>query len=208
FDEATAMMRDILRLTREAWGPHSPLTLSSKQNLADLYLRTDRPQQALEQMEPVVVWRERLLGEDHSDVLNARYIAASAALKTGQPEKALEHLQPAIDIRREQLEPDDPNLRETLRLAADIHQKMGDSQGELAHRQEAIDPLIDGQETPGQDALESAIRLLKLYGDQGASEHAQTLAKTIEGWLEDGDEEFDELRARYRRVTVTESAAE
>ena len=198
FDEATAMMQDILRLTREAWGPHSPLTLSSMQNLADLYLRTDRPEQALEQMEPVIVWRERLLGKDHSDVLNARHIAATAALDAGQPQKALTHLQPALDIRREKLDPADPTLLETLRLAADIHQQTGNRQAEAVHRQEATDPLIGGEVTPERNALESAIRLLDLYENQGATDRAEALAQTIEGWLDDGGEEFDKLRERYR----------
>lgn len=178
------------------------------QNLADLYLRTDRPEQALEQMEPVIIWRERLLGKDHSDVLNARHIAATAALDAGQPEQALKYLQPAIDIRREQIEPDDPTLRQTLRLAADIHQEMGNSQAEAAHRQEAIEPLIGGKETPGQDALESAIRLLELFEDQGDQNRAGALTQAIGGWFDDRGEEFDELRELYREVTVPESANE
>ncbi|RFF28833.1 MULTISPECIES: serine/threonine-protein kinase [unclassified Wenzhouxiangella] len=208
FDEATAMMRDILRLTREAWGPHSPLTLSSMQNLADLYLRTDRPQQALEQMEPVVVWRERLFGEDHGDVLSARYLAATAALDANQPEKALAHLQPALDIRREQLDPDDPTLLETLRLAADIHRQAGDVQAETAHRQEEVNQLINGDADPGADSLESAIRLVELYKNLGEPERIEPLAQDIEGWLEDGGPKLDELRKRFGRVTVTESAPE
>ncbi len=205
FDEATAMMQDILRLTREAWGPHSPLTLSSMQNLADLYLRTDRPQQALEQMEPVVVWRERLFGKDHGDVLNARYMAASAALDARQPEKAMAHLEPALDIRRKKLEPDDPVLLETLRLAADIHRQAGDVQAETAHRQETVNQLVNGDADPGPDALESAIRLLELYKNLGESERIEPLAQDIEGWLEDGGPELDELRERFGRVTAAES---
>ncbi|WP_376697266.1 protein kinase domain-containing protein [Wenzhouxiangella sp. EGI_FJ10305] len=206
FDEATAMMRDILRLTREAWGPHSPLTLSSMQNLADLYLRTDRPEQALEQMEPVVVWRERLMGEDHSDVLNARYMAASAALDADQPGKAEAHLQPALDIRREQLDPGDPALLETLRLAADIHRQAGDLQAETAHRQEEANQLIKAGENPGPEALESTIRLLKLYKDQDESERIEPLAQDINSWLEAGGPELDELRQRYSRITADEAA--
>ncbi|RFF29646.1 serine/threonine protein kinase [Wenzhouxiangella sediminis] len=200
FDEATAMMQDILRFTREAWGPHSPLTLSSMQNLADLYLRTDRPQQALEQLEPVVVWRERLLGEEHGDVLNARYMAAEAALAADQPDKALELLQPALDIRRDSLEPNDPAWLETLRLAADIHQQAGNRQAEAAHRQEEVDQLVQMDDAPGSDGVESAIRLLELYREKGETQQAEMLARNIESWLQAGSEELETLRERFDGV--------
>ncbi len=206
FDEATAMMRDILRLTREAWGPHSPLTLSSMHNLADLYLRTDRPQDALEEIEPVIVWRERLFGEEHGDVLDARYLAATAALQVEQPDKALAHLQPALDIRREKLDPADSTLLETLRLAADIHQESGDENTELIHRQEEVEQLVNSDEAPGANGVESAIRLLELYRVNEETDPAQSLARIIEDWLEDLGEDFSELRERYRLVISPESA--
>jgi tetratricopeptide (TPR) repeat protein len=207
FDEATAMMQDILRFTREAWGPHSPLTLSSMQNLADLYLRTDRPQQALEQLEPVVVWRERLLGEENGDVLGARYMAAEAALAADQPDKALELLQPALDIRRDSLEPNDPAWLETLRLAADIHQRTDNREAEAAHRQEAIEPFVGAKDAPGPEGIESAIRLLEIYRQANQAEQAGPLAHSITAWLDEGGEEFDALREQFDRVTITDPGA-
>jgi non-specific serine/threonine protein kinase/serine/threonine-protein kinase len=205
FDEATAMMRDILRLTREAWGPHSPLTLSSMHNLADLYLRTDRPQKALAEIEPVIEWRERLLGETHSDVLGARFLAAEAALAAEQPGHALAHLQPALDIRRVELDPGDPTLLETLRLAADIHQMAGNVQAETALRQQEINQLANLDGAPSPDSLDSAIRLLELYQEQGETGRIEPLAGDIEGWLEEGGPELDGLRERLVRVTAAES---
>jgi tetratricopeptide (TPR) repeat protein len=167
------------------------------QNLADLYLRTDRPQQALEQLEPVVVWRERLLGEEHGDVLGARYMAAEAALAADQPDKALRLLQPALDIRRDSLEPNDPAWLETLRLAADIHQQAGNRQAEAAHRQEEVDQMDDA---PGSDGVESAIRLLELYREKGETQQAEMLARNIESWLQAGSEELETLRERFDGV--------
>lgn len=207
YDEATAMMRDILRLTREAWGPHSPLTLSSMHNLANLYLQTDRPEQALQEIEPVIVWRERLFGEAHGDVLGARYLAADAALQTGQPDQALAHLQPALDIRRENLDPGDPTLLDTLRVAAGIHQKLGDIEGEKTLREEEIEALVQAEEAPNEEGIESAIRLVEIYRNEGQTEGADSLAQNIQRWLEkNGGEELDELRERFSQLEVGKPA--
>src|SRR5690625_6706158 len=76
FDEATAAMQDILRYTRDAWGPHSPITLSSIKNLASLYLRTDQPDRALQEIETVITWRE----DRKSTRLNSSHVAISYAV--------------------------------------------------------------------------------------------------------------------------------
>lgn len=98
-------MQDTPRLTRGALGPHNLLTLASMQHLSDLYLRTEQPALALEQLEPVVTGRERPLDKAHGDVLAAKFMAASATLL----EHALALLEPALDVRQRQMAPGDPD---------------------------------------------------------------------------------------------------
>jgi hypothetical protein len=53
---------------------------------------------------------------------------------------------------------------------------------------------------PGQEGLESAIRLLELYRAAGQTARAESLARNIEGWLEHGGEELEALRDRFDGV--------
>ena len=109
-------------------------TRTIRERLVDLYLRTDRPEQALEQMKPVIIWRERLLGEDHGDVKAQRhcYLAATAALEIRTTRKSPETPPTGHRHRPRTARTDDPTLRETQRLAADIHRQMSNSQAEAA----------------------------------------------------------------------------
>ena len=143
--EAEEIHLDTLSKRRKVLGNMHPDTLTSINNLAELYIETDRPELAHPLVKESYEQRKKLLGENHSDTLESLLSLARLQLRMGNAVEA-EHLsRTAFEQIKQHLGYDPPVLHSAsgILISALVQQKKNAealelTQHELTHRRKTL----------------------------------------------------------------------
>ncbi len=143
YDEARAILRELIDVTQELHGPNDRRTLSTRSYYASVFFREGRFAEVEPLYADLVADKRRLLGSDHPHYLLALNNLAITLINLGRPEEALPLLQETLATRREVLDDTHPD---TLNAVIDL----GRLYFELGRFAEAIPYLQEFHDTPSR----------------------------------------------------------
>ena len=120
FQDAASMFTSLLRNAEDCLGRRDSLTLRTRENLANVYRHLGRHKEAAMELEQVLTIREKDLGEEHLDTLNAAHFLANV-YHFGQREKAEALYERVFASRYKLLGPEHPDTLSTANNLAIVY---------------------------------------------------------------------------------------
>ncbi len=145
---AAAALIDSLVDSERVLGPDHPSALSTRANLANVYLQLGRPAEAAALLEATLVDSERVLGPDHPSTLSTRANLANVYLQLGRSGDAATLLEATLVDSERVLGPDHPSTLSTRANLANVYLQLG-RPAEAAALLEAT--LVDSERVLGPD---------------------------------------------------------
>jgi tetratricopeptide (TPR) repeat protein len=175
YGEAEPLWNSTLAMCERVLGPEHPDTMSSLNNLANLYADQGKYEQAEPLFQRALVTREFLLGPEHSHTLSSLNNLAVLYADQGKHEQAEPLYQLALETYEQVLGPEHPNTLSTVNNLANLYRNREKyEQAEpLYQRALAARERVLGPEHP--DTLGSLNNLAALYKNQGKYEQAESL---------------------------------
>jgi tetratricopeptide (TPR) repeat protein len=148
-------------------GPDHPITLTSRNNLANAYRAAGRAAEALELHEQVLAGRERVLGPDHRDTLQSRSNLAAAYATAGRAAEVIPLFEQAVADRERVLGADHPDTLASRNNLAVAYEDAGRTAEAIRlHEQVLADrERILGPDHP--DTLQSRYNLARVSRQRG-----------------------------------------
>jgi tetratricopeptide (TPR) repeat protein len=128
---ATAYWRDIVSVSERVLGPDHPDTVLAAEQLADAYMASGQPAEAIPWYEWVLVLRVRILARDHVDTIAARRNLGHALVAAGHFRDAATALEQVISDYERVRGPDHPDTIGAREDLAAVH-------GAAAHYADAV----------------------------------------------------------------------
>ena len=126
FNEAIPIAQKSLEFSEKALGPDHPKTVSSLNNLGELYHSAGDYTKAEPLLQRALKIREEALGPDHPDTATSLNNLAGLHRDMGDYAKAEPLYQRALKIKEKALGPDHPKTAAGLNNLADTYERMGD----------------------------------------------------------------------------------
>jgi serine/threonine protein kinase len=184
YDQAQQQMELSLDLQHRVLGDAHPDTLSTMNDLADLYLEYQgKPAKAEPMLTKILETRRRVLGEEHPDTLTSLSNLGAFYRYQGDDEQAHSLFAKLLDTRRRLLGEEDPQTLTTMYDLAWVlrHQSKYVESELLYSKVVQIRRRVLGEEHP--DTLSSMNNLSLVYQDEGKFEQAEPLLKqVVESW--------------------------
>jgi tetratricopeptide (TPR) repeat protein len=130
WDQAVAVLQQILERRRAALGPDHSLTLASTDALARAFQASGQPAKAVPLAEQICEYCKRKRGVDDVGTVNSMVNLGIVYLDAGVPDKATPVLELALEKSRKLLGPEHPETLNDLRHLAAAYE--GSGQGERA----------------------------------------------------------------------------
>ena len=184
YPDAQGQMERALDLQRRVFGEEHPDTLSTMNDLAELYLEYEgKAAQAEPLLTQVLEVRRRRLGDEHPDTLTSLSNMAALYRYQGKNEQAEPLFDKVLQVRRRTLGEEDP---ETLTAMYDLAW-VYHHQGKYAQAEELYTKVLEvrkrvlGTEHP--DTLSTMNNLALVYQDQGKYAQAEPMfTAVVEAW--------------------------
>lgn len=120
FQDAASMFSGLLKNAEDCLGYRSSLTLRTRENLANVYRHLGQYNEAAMELEQVLTIREKDVGEEHLDTLNAAHFLANV-YHFGQREKANALYERVFASRYKLLGPEHPDTLSTANNLAIVY---------------------------------------------------------------------------------------
>ncbi|MEU7875163.1 FxSxx-COOH system tetratricopeptide repeat protein [Dactylosporangium sp. NPDC049140] len=175
YSTAIAVGTQLVAESGRVLGPDHPHTLNWRYNLATVYRRVGRPDEAIALHERTLADRERVLGPDHPDTLDSRNNLAAAYQEAGRLNEAIALYERTIADRERVLGPDHPDTLICRSNLAIAYEKAGRLNEAIALHERT---LADRERVLGPDhprTLESRSNLAVAYQEAGRLNEAIAL---------------------------------
>jgi tetratricopeptide (TPR) repeat protein len=201
--EAIALDEGTLRRRELKLGPDHPDTLSSRDSLAEGYVRAGRTAAAIALAEQTLRLRESSQGPDHPDTLSSRINLAAAYFEAGRTAEAITVHEASLKLFESKLGPDHPDTLTARTSLAHDYVRAGNA-AEAVALQEATLKLSEsrlGPDHPG--TLATRDTLSGAYWAAGRTAEAIALDEaTLKLWESKlGPDHPDALAVRNNLVT-------
>ncbi len=179
---------------RRTLGPEHPITAAAVRNLGVVYLRQDRPREALELFEQATpIWRDAV-GPDHPHVAGLMMLRGLALLSLGRLDDALSSLQASLKLHAATLRSGHPSIASNLEGLGQVYTALGrlDEADEALARATSIDHQRGGVQ--GRAAAEGMLYASVIARKRGqydlAAQQCEAARQALEAVLEPGHPEL------------------
>jgi tetratricopeptide (TPR) repeat protein len=119
YDRAGELLSRALSVRQATLGPDHPDTLLSMYDLAVIYMKSGRSNEALPIFEEALKLRKARLGPDHPDTLESMFGLAWVYQETGRIDEGISMHEKVLRLRTAGLGPDDPDTLHSMKAVAD-----------------------------------------------------------------------------------------
>jgi tetratricopeptide (TPR) repeat protein len=163
------LLRQALADSERVLGPDHPSTLSTRANLANVFIQLGRLEEATDLLRQTLADSERVLGPDHPSTLSTRANLANVFIEQGRLEEAADLLRQTLADSERVLGPDHPSTLSTRANLANVFIEQGrlEEAADLLRQTLADSERILGPDHPLTQMLSA--RVASLHGPLGGA---------------------------------------